>query len=288
MILVSSLAGVAFVGGLLMLALYFRPAPPRPASTKPSLSTRWARVSRKTKTSLAIGVVLGIVAAIVSGFPVMVVVVPAALTIVPALLGKPSTYDRDLILALENWARSLASTADTGAFTLREVIGITQGSVPQMLKAPVDRLYTRMSSSWSTADALRAFADELDNSHADEVTIYLIQAAEFNAGGLSRALESVSEGLSATAKQKIHIEGERKKPRETMISMTWIVGITLVMLVFFAGTGSMDFYRTPLGGVALGVILSSFVGLMVWARTITRVPPEPRLLKVASSAEVGA
>ncbi len=288
MILVSSLAGVVFVGGLIMLVLYFRPAPPKQAPTKPSLSTRWGQVSKKTKTSLIIGGILGIVAAIISGFPVMVIVVPAAITIVPALLGKPSTYERDLILALENWARSLASTADTGAFTLREVIGITQGSVPQMLKAPVNRLYTRMSSSWSTADALRAFADELDNSHADEVTIYLIQAAEFNAGGLSKALESVSEGLSATAKQKILIEGERKKPRETMISMTWIVGITLVMLVFFAGTGNMDFYRTPLGGVALGLILSSFVGLMVWARAITRVPPEPRFLSAPVSTEVGA
>ncbi len=72
--------------------------------------------------------ILGIVAAVISGFPVMVIVVPAAITIVPALLGKPSTYERDLILALENWARSLASTADTGAFTLREVIGITRAA----------------------------------------------------------------------------------------------------------------------------------------------------------------
>lgn len=278
MILVSSLAGVAFVGGLIMLVLYFRPAPPKRVSTKPSLSTRWNRVSKKTKTNLIIGLFLGIIAAIISGFPVMVIVVPVAMTVLPTLLGKPSTYERDLILALENWARSLSSTSDTGAFTLREVIGITQGSVPQMLKAPVNRLYTRMSSSWLTADALRAFADELDNAYADEVTIYLIQAAEFNAGGLSKALQSVADGLSSTAKQLITVEVERKKPREVMIQMTWLVAISMVLLVFAAGTGSMDFYRTPVGGIALGVILSGFVGLMVWAKAITRVTPDPRIL----------
>lgn len=289
MILISSLAGVLFVGGLIMLAMYFRPAPPKAISpTKTTLKTRWQRVSKKTKNNLVIGVILGVIAAIVSGFPVMVIVVPAAMIILPTLLGKPSTYERDLLLALEAWSRSLAGTADTGRFTLREVIGITQGSVPVLLKAPVDRLYARMSTTWTTADALRAFADELDNTYADEVTIYLIQAAEFNAGGLSKALNSVADGLSGNAKRKIEVEVERNKPRETMITMTFIIGITLAALVLFAGSGQMDFYRTPLGGIALALILSMYVGLMVWAKNITRVAPEPRILQPQAAVETGA
>lgn len=279
MILISAIVGAAVVGGLIMLALYFRPSPPKElAPRRFRLRTWWQGVSKKTKNGLLLGIILGVGAAFISGFPMMVVVVPAAMILFPALLGKPSTYERDLVLALETWARSLAGTARTGRFTLREVIGVTQGSVPHILKAPVDRLYARMSSTWTSADALRAFADELDSPHADEVTIYLIQAAEFNAGGLSTALGSVADGLSSNAKLLLDIEQERRKPRETMITMTFIVGITLVALVMFSRVGQMDFYRTPLGGVALAVILLMYLGLMIWARRITYTAPEPRIL----------
>ncbi len=277
--LMSFVAGVAIVGALVMFVLYFRPAPPRPASTKPSLMARWKRTDKKTKNRLIGGLALGVVLAFVTGFPVLVVVVPAVLVIVPALLGKPSTYERDLIFALETWARSLAGTANTGSYTLRQVIGISQGSVPQMLKAPVTRLYLRMSSTWSAADALEAFADELDNVYADEVVVYLIQAAEFNAGGLHKALTSVADGLSVTAKDRLATESERAKPRGAMIWMTVIMASGIAVLIYQSRSSQMDLYRTPQGGILLAVVLCVFLALLVWARKITRVAPEPRLLR---------
>ncbi|MDZ5146343.1 type II secretion system F family protein [Microbacterium testaceum] len=277
--LLPSLSGALVAVGVVMVILYFRPAAPKsPSRHRPTLAQRWSSISKAVRQRLLIGGALGLIVAIFTGFPVMIVVVPAAFVALPFLLGKPSTRERDLILALESWSRSLAGTAETGRFTLKEVIGITRGSVPAVLQAPVDRLYGRMSSTWSAQDALRAFGDDLNSAPADEIVIYLIQAAEFNAVGLSKALNGVAETLSVSAKQMIDIELERAKPQDTMRTMAVIVGIVILGIIAFSGNETLSFYRTPIGGIAMALILAMFVGLLVWARAITRVVPEPRIL----------
>lgn len=280
MTVLAALAGVLITAGVIMAIAYFRPAPPKLARTpaKPSAAARWGALSRHTKRRLGVGAAIGLLVAIITAMPVMVIVVPAAMIGLPMLLGKQSTRERDLLLALETWARALASTAGTGNFTLREVIGITRGSVPDQLRQPVDRLYARMSSTWSSADALRRFAAEMNSAYVDEVVIYLIQAAEFNAGGLSRALTSVADSLSGYAKLRIDLQIERDKPRRVMRTMTGIVAFVLVAVVLFSGTSELAFYKTPAGAVILALILASFVALLAWAKVLTRVPPEPRII----------
>lgn len=278
--LLAALAGGIAALGIVLLITYFRPAPPKPPKPKrPSLTTRWKRLSKTTRTNFVTGLVIGILAAAITGFPVMVLLGPAAMVGLPALLGKPSTHERDLVLSLETWARSLASTSETGVFTLREVITITQGSAPPMLQKPVNRLVARLSTTWSTADALHAFADDLDSIYSDEVVIYLIQAAEFNAGGLSVALTSVADNLSSQAKQKLETEAELAKPRQTMITMTAIMGLALAWILLSATSPQMQFFRTPVGAVALMVVLGAFLLLMVWAKVLARPVVLPRILQ---------
>lgn len=280
MILLAGLSGGLIAAGVVMMIRYFRPPPPKRLNAAPRLplSGRWRGLSRETRTSLIVGVVVGFVVAVVTSIPLMVVVIPAAFVGLPLLLGKPSTRDRDLILALESWSRALASTANTGAFTLHDVIGITRATVPSQLRGPVDRLYARMSSSWSTANALRAFAGELDSAHADEVVVYLVQAAQFNAGGLYQALSSVADSLAEYGKLRIDLQVERDKPRRTLQFMTGLVAVVLAGIVLFAGVDQLSFYKTPAGTIVLAVIIASFVGLLMWARKLSRVVPESRII----------
>lgn len=279
MTLVFSLLGGLLGVGIVLLALYFTPAPPpKPKKKHTSLADSWRKLSKANRQRLLLGTLLGLAVAIFTSYPIMLVVVPASFLLIPMLLGKPSTRERDLLIALEIWARSLAGTSETGRFTLKEVIGITRGSVPTILQDPVDRLYARMSSTWSTQDALRAFADELDSAAADRVIACLIQAAEFNSGGLAKALNGAAETLSVDSKRLIDVDVERAKPRETMIVMTVIIGLVVVGLIVFSGNASLAFYRTPVGAVTMGVIIAMVVGLMAWGRMITRPVPEPRIL----------
>jgi archaellum biogenesis protein FlaJ (TadC family) len=286
MALFAALAGSLVVGGIVMLVLFFSPAPPRPVNKKSSvgLGQRWRRVSKATRVRILIGVVLGVVVAVFTSIPLLIVVIPAAIVGIPLLLGKQDTREQQLILALETWSRSLASTAETGKFTLREVVGITRGAVPEILRVPVDRLYSRMSASWSAADAFRAFADEFDNAYVDEVTIYLIQAAEFDSGGLARALSGVADTLAAQAKLRMEVYNEREKPRGTMRIMTVILAVVLIGIVLFSHSTQMSFYTTPAGQIALAIILGMFGALLIWAKSQTRHTPEPRII-LASTEE---
>lgn len=280
MILIAGLSGGLIAAGVVMMIRFFRPPTPKRLNAAPRLplSRRWRGLSRETRTSLIVGVVIGFVVAIVTSIPLMAVVIPAAFVGLPLLLGKPSTRDRDLILALESWSRALASTANTGAFTLHDVIGITRATVPSQLRGPVDRLYARMSSSWSTTNALRAFAGELDSAYADEVVVYLVQAAQFNAGGLYQALSSVADSLAEYGKLRIDLQVERDKPRRTLQFMTGLVAVVLAGIVLFAGVDQLSFYKTPAGTIVLAVIIASFVGLLMWARKLSRVVPESRII----------
>jgi len=281
MALLAALAGAVFVTGIILLVRAFRPAPPKPISKKssgPTLTQRWKAVSRRTKNTIILGLIAGVAAAAISGIILLLIIVPAAVIGLPLLLGKQDTRERDLLSALEAWTRSLASTAETGEFTLREVVDVTRASTPAIIRVPVDRLAARMNGSWSSSAALRAFADELDNPWADEVTIYLIQAAEFSSGGLATALDGVADNLAVQTAMRFEIYNEQDKPRRTMRTMTLIVGIVLVGIVLFSHTPQIATYRTPVGQVLLAVILAGFVALLIWAKSLTRTRPEPRII----------
>ncbi|MBT1667211.1 type II secretion system F family protein [Curtobacterium flaccumfaciens] len=285
MALLAALAGAAVVAGIILLVRAFQPAPPKPVAKKPTgptLAQRWKAVSRRTKNLIVVGLVAGVITSAISGIILLVVVVPAAVVGLPLLLGKQDTRERDLLSALESWTRSLASTAETGEFTLREVIDVTRASTPAIIRVPVDRLAARMNGSWSSSAALRAFADELDSPWVDEVTIYLIQAAEFSSGGLAKALEGVADNLAVQTTMRIEIYNERDKPRRTMRTMTLIIGAVLVGIVLFSHTQQISMYRTPLGQVILAIILAGFVALLVRAKSLTRTRPEPRIILTES------
>ena len=275
----AALTGAITMAGIVMLAFAFRPAPERPQRpTRRSLRQRWAAVTRRTKTNIVVGLILGLAAAAISGIVILVVVVPAAVIGLPLLLGKPDTRERDLLSALESWTRSLSSAAETGSFTLREVISITRGSAPPIIRVGVDRLAQRINGSWSNPDALRQFAAEMSSSHVDEVVIYLIQAAEYNAGGLTQALDSVADMLAEENKLQLDTAIEREKPRRSLITMTGIITVVLVGIILFSHTAQIGLYRTPLGEVILTIILAVFVLLLIWAKTQARTKTDPRIL----------
>ena len=287
MALLAALVGAGIVGGIILLIVAFQSAPPkRQRDRRPTKTTAlWARTSPRTRLLLLIGVVVGLISATLSGIIVLAVVIPVAFVGLPLLLGKQDTRERDLLSALETWARSLASTADTGSFTLREVIAVSRASAPPILRIAIDRMHNRMLGSWSNAAALRAFADEMDNAWADEVVIYLIQAAEFNAGGLTKALESLADNLATQVKQRIAIYNERDKPRRTLMTLTGIVAMVLLGIVAFSRTPQLAAYSTPVGEIILSGVLGSFVLLLVWAKAQTRGKPESRIIINQASEE---
>lgn len=286
--LLFALASAVVIGGIVMFIAWFRPAPAKARRRRRglTLTQRWERLDKRMRITIVVGLIAGVLVAVITRLPAMVLAVPAAIIGLPLLLGKPQTRERDQLAALEVWARSLAAAAETGAFTLPEVIGITRGSAPDILRGPVDRLYARMTSTWSPSRSLREFASELNSDSADEVVVYLIQATEYSAGGLAKALSSVADALKQQEKLQTEVYFEREKPRRSLTMMTWIAGATLGIVIIASGTVQMAFYRTPLGGFVMAVLLGLFVLTLVWAKATVRTKPPARVL--LTSEEVPA
>ena len=93
--------------------------------------------------------------ALLTGWLVAVVVVPAAVAGLPVLLSAPpagSTIDR--LEAMEEWTRSLAGVLTVG-IGLEEALVATLRSTPDPIRPEVARLVARLRARWSTEDALR-------------------------------------------------------------------------------------------------------------------------------------
>ncbi len=82
----------------------------------------------------------------------------------PLLLTPVGASERiERLEALEEWTRSLAGVLTVGV-GLEQALVTTLRSTPAPISAEVHRLVARLRARWVTEDALRAFADELDDS----------------------------------------------------------------------------------------------------------------------------
>lgn len=283
-VLLAAIAGMLLIAGV-VLALPTTQFPTRGLRRpRRTLAARIRSIPARTKVLVLAGLAAGAVAAAISDVLVLIVVVPIAVVGLPALLGKPDTRERDMLSAVEAWARRLAAGSATGRLTLRDVIAVTRTSTPPVLRPAVDRLHARMASTWTTTGALRAFAAELDSAWVDEVTIYLIQAADYSSAGLAEALHAIAGNLAAQVRLRAEVFKERERPRRVMIQITAIAAGTVALVILFARTPQLAAYSTPIGQLLLTVVLTVLVALLVWARHIGRPRPEARFLLIGDQS----
>ena len=113
--IIGALLGAGFGAALLLLVSSLRPTPPRPVSAQVPLGERWARVTRRPpggagrRRDLRVGgvVVAAFVVFAVTGWAVVLVIIPAAVLLLPWLLSNPNTAGIATTAALEEWVRSL-------------------------------------------------------------------------------------------------------------------------------------------------------------------------------------
>ncbi|MFZ1484910.1 type II secretion system F family protein, partial [Nostocoides sp.] len=174
--LIPALAGALVVAGIIGVAVGLHPTPAKaPAPTKPLPGvTRVSSVSRRTRILLLAGTGAGLLVAVATGWFVAVLVVPAAAAGLPVLLSAPpSSAKIDRLEAMEEWTRSLSGVLTAGV-GLEQALIATLRSTPEQIRPEVTKLASRLRARWSTEDALRAFADDLDDATGDVVAANLI------------------------------------------------------------------------------------------------------------------
>ena len=275
--LVPALVSVLGVGGVMGLVAGLRRVPvPTGAPKTPRLLARLAIVPRRVLISGLLAAVAGVLVALLSGWVIAIVLFPLAAIGLPVLLGvSDESHTIERLEGLAEWTRNLAGVITVGV-GLEGALVATLRTAPDVIRPEVTTLVGRIRSRWNTAEALRAFADQFNDSTGDLVAATLILAAQKRADGLAQILSGLAESVSAEVAARRHLEADRSKPRQTARIVTII---TVVCLVGMAATGQyLEPYRSPLGQVVLSVLLALYVVGLVVMRRMARVKPLPRLL----------
>lgn len=280
--LIPALAGALIVAGVIGVIVGLRPVPvpqKRPAARR---MRRLQNFDRTTRMLLLGGFSGGVVAWFVTGWAVAVIVVPVAAVGLPMLLSSGSAGSHiERLEAMEEWTRSLSSVLTVGV-GLEQALVATLRSTPGAIAPEVTRLVARLRARWVTEDALRAFADELDDSTGDLIAANLILGARRRGAGLASVLEGLAESVAADVRARRQVEADRAKPRATA---RWVTLISAGVLVILAVSGTyVAPYKSPLGQVVLVTLLTAYVATLIWMKRMAMGRHLPRFLDARGAA----
>jgi tight adherence protein B len=277
-------AGLLIIGGLLGIVYGLR-RQIRPAGQRTELIQQWwARVTRRPPGSrgrqrdliLLLSMIIGCLIAMLTGWLILIVVLPLLALGLPYLLILPKPRDIQLLEALDRWVRSLAATLSTGK-SITDAIRISRRTASPLLADEVNLLVTRLNNRWETRDALMRFADAIDSPDADGVVAALILASSRGANGASVTLQALADSIQAQLKGRRVIEVERSKPYVVVRQVT-VISLSTFVLVFLLSPDFFAPYRTPLGQALLSALLIIYFASLLLMRRKAHQPDRPRIL----------
>jgi len=276
--LMAAVIGGAVVAAAAAAVWALRPRSAHPAEPRPQLPVmgHFSRLSPRTRTVLLVSVAAGVLVALITGWVVGIVLLPAAALGLPYLLAAPPAARTIRRLeAMEEWTRSLAGVLGAGV-GLEQAITATLRSTPDVIKPEVVALAARLRARWDTTAALRAFADDLNDVTGDLVAANLVLAAKHRNRSLGQVLEGVAASVAEDVATRRRVEAGRDKPRGSARTVTIF---SFVVLAWMALTGDyVAPYSTPLGQVVLVVLLACYAGALLWLRKMAEGKSLPRFL----------
>ena len=279
--MIATVAAALIGTGIALAVLGFMPVPEAQSKPRRTHATG-TRVSRATWIKLGVGAVIGLVAGLLTGWVILIVVVPAALVGLPYLLGSGADQAGIKRLdALEEWTRSLSGVLGAGV-SLEQAIVASQASAPAAIQTQVNTLVARLRSRMSSEEALRRFAQDLGDTTADKIVCALILGARRRNIGLTRILEDLAESVAEDVAARRMVQAERARQTTTVRYVTLITVVVFGGFLLLGGAYVAP-YGTPLGQPILALLLACYVGVLVWLRKMNRAEPLPRLLERVQS-----
>lgn len=227
---------------------------------------------------IAVLLALPITMWVVTGWPIAALATLAALLGLPRVMGARRAARRRIarLEGLATWVRRVSDLLAAG-LGLEHALQASGRSAPDPVQEEVSRLTWRLRAGSPTTDALRAFAEELDDSTGDLVTAALILAANRRGRGLSRTLVSLAETLDAEVSMRRQVEADRATPRTTVRYVTAITVVAVVALVLFDHSYLHPF-SSGFGQFALVLASGLFAVSFLWMHRLVADEPETRFL----------
>lgn len=260
--LLAGLSASAVLGGIVCIAAGLAGQPVevvRPPSRWRAVRAALLRHQRLIALSIAASIVVfGLTGWPVAGFATL----SAVLALPKVVTGRAAAERIRKLEALEQWTRRLADLLVAGRALEQALEHSAARNVPPAIAGPVAALARRLRvSRMPTEQALRLFADELDDPVGDRIAAALILVARRRGRGASDVLRRLAELVAKDVSDRREIEAARAEHRTTV---RWIIGI----LVAFTGVAAFQQsyvapFSTPLGQAVLGIV-AAFYGLALW------------------------
>jgi Flp pilus assembly protein TadB len=280
--LIAVVSGAASVAGLVLgiAAVIGTSRPPGPGRVAGGPLTRLLRGSserpadRRRHQALLIGAVAaGAVAFLITGLPVVGILIGVAVPGVPWLFTVGRAEQRTIarIEAVGEWTRRLKDVSSIGQ-GLQQAITGTVATAPAEIEDEVRVLAARLHAGWNAREALLAFADEIADPVCDQVVAALILHLTDRGERLGDVLGSIAAAAAAEVATRREVEAKRTQPR---FAVRFLTGMTLLTLGYgLVNPEYMRPYGTPLGQLVMIALSGAFILLLVWVRTMS-LPPRP-------------
>lgn len=268
------LSGMTVIGGLIgVIAGVVGTSAPRRASLREwwkamrggTEEGEGVRLRRRELTVAALVVFVAVW--LVSGNFVAGAVVGSAVVGVPWLISPAQIAQERIgqLEALSEWTQRLAGLLRLGMGLEQAMITSRRGA-PEELAGQIVNLSDRLRLGWRPEEALRAFADELDDITADKVAAALILSAGDRGPGLAQGLEDLAATVRDQVAGKRKVEADRAKSRTTVRWMT-LITLGIVAAGFFVPSFTRP-YNTLLGQLVLAFLTAGFIATLALMRSL--------------------
>ncbi|MGW8439153.1 type II secretion system F family protein [Nocardiopsis sp. NPDC055879] len=229
--------------------------------------------------------------ALVTGWPVGVVLAAAAGWWMPALLGPDTTSHKqaDLAEALASWAEQLRDMI-SGASGLHQAIAATVPVVPESIRAQVRGLEARLRAGQPMEQAAPVFARQIDSDLGDLVALPLTMGASQQSGDVAGALSRLAEAARERASSIARVSASRARVRS---SVRIIAAATTIMLMGMVALNPafLEPLSTMTGQLILGLVGGVWALSFFWLARLAAPVEQPRPFSptpVTGTAAVGA
>ncbi len=245
-----------------------------------------AGLERKS-VALGIGSGLGAVIAVVaiSGWfgPAVVIGVIAGFATRNLILSRRDHGSEiERVEALASWVENLRDVLSAGDQPMG-AIASTVVTCPGPIKPQVRRLAAGLARQ-EPDRVLRRFADDLDDSIGDLVAAGLLIAIRQGARTVG-VLSALAEQARAHADRRRIIESERAPARRELQILTGIMGMLVIVLIFFGRSDYLRAYDTSSGQLFLIAALLGFGALILRVQKLARFTRPTRFL-TASAVDI--
>ncbi|GAA2085583.1 type II secretion system F family protein [Actinomadura alba] len=275
-VLYAVLAGSLTGGGLVLLVVAVRGLPVRRGRFGRGRSRE--EILRTLTTRGSIGIGAGAAALVATRWPVAAIGTGLLAFGWNGIAGGAAEERRAMarLEALAAWTESLRDTI-AGAVGLEQAIPSSMRAAAPVLQPHLRILVDRMHTRMPMGDALRRFADDLDDPSADLVIGALILNARLRGPGLRDMLGALSGSARAELDMRRRVEANRRTTRRSVQIVVGVsVGTALLLAVF--NRSYVNVYDGFLGQFVLAGVVGLFGLGFVWLRRLAHYDMPQRFL----------